>query len=387
MATVDTYVEYEWKDAPDYQTTPTNAHNFNHMEGGIKKNNTAIKALITELSTKAENSQTFTQAVTRTNLVSGDTISTVFGKIMKWFADTKDLAFIAKDNSTAHFLRGDGTWVTPPNSTYTAGTGLNLSSGAFSVKYGTAAGTACQGNDSRLSNARPASDVYAWAKASTKPSYSKAEVGLGNVDNTADSAKSVAYATNAGSANWANSAGSANAAAGASTHFSINNGYNLLLYSSGATYCSDIWTAANGTLNLASTTYTNLRGGNRVQCRNADDSAWQSIAASAFTVQSSKRYKENIRDISDEEAKKILDVNVVNYDYKKDIVAEGDRVNRHGVIAEDVDRIIPEAVLYDKPEGFKEAVPDGVDYSRFVPYLIKMVQIQQKEIEELRRET
>lgn len=53
----------------------------------------------------------------------------------------------------------------------------------------------------------PASDVYAWAKAPTKPSYSKAEVGLGNVDNTADSAKSVKYATSAGSANavaWAN---------------------------------------------------------------------------------------------------------------------------------------------------------------------------------------
>jgi len=56
----------------------------------------------------------------------------------------------------------------------------------------------------------PASDVYAWAKASTKPSYTKAEVGLGSVDNTADSAKSVKYATSAGSANavaWANVSG------------------------------------------------------------------------------------------------------------------------------------------------------------------------------------
>lgn len=44
----------------------------------------------------------------------------------------------------------------------------------------------------------PASDVYAWAKAATKPSYTKAEVGLGNVDNTADKNKSVNYATSAG---------------------------------------------------------------------------------------------------------------------------------------------------------------------------------------------
>ena len=44
----------------------------------------------------------------------------------------------------------------------------------------------------------PASDVYAWAKAASKPSYSKNEVGLGNVDNTADASKSVNYASTAG---------------------------------------------------------------------------------------------------------------------------------------------------------------------------------------------
>lgn len=52
----------------------------------------------------------------------------------------------------------------------------------------------------------PASDVSAWAKAKTKPTYSASEVGLGNVDNTADSTKSVKYATSAGSAGWATKA-------------------------------------------------------------------------------------------------------------------------------------------------------------------------------------
>lgn len=51
----------------------------------------------------------------------------------------------------------------------------------------------------------PASDVPAWAKSSTKPTYTKAEVGLGNVDNTADKDKSVKYATSAGSAGTASS--------------------------------------------------------------------------------------------------------------------------------------------------------------------------------------
>lgn len=45
------------------------------------------------------------------------------------------------------------------------------------------------GNDTRLSDARPAADVYDWAKASIKPSYTKSEIGLGNVDNTSDATK------------------------------------------------------------------------------------------------------------------------------------------------------------------------------------------------------
>lgn len=54
---------------------------------------------------------TFTEASTRANIVSGESISTLFGKIKKWFTDIKDLAFIAKDGtSSTKYLRGDGTW-------------------------------------------------------------------------------------------------------------------------------------------------------------------------------------------------------------------------------------------------------------------------------------
>ena len=41
----------------------------------------------------------------------------------------------------------------------------------------------------------PASDVYEWAKQPEKPEYSKDEVGLGNVDNTAELDKPVSTAT------------------------------------------------------------------------------------------------------------------------------------------------------------------------------------------------
>lgn len=71
-----------------------------------------LKGLV---DSKASDTQTFTEASTRANLVSGESLSTLFGKIMKWFADLKDLAFIAIDGgSSTKFLRGDGTWQEPP---------------------------------------------------------------------------------------------------------------------------------------------------------------------------------------------------------------------------------------------------------------------------------
>lgn len=99
---------------------------------------------------------------------------------------------------------------------------------------------------------------------------------------------------------------------------------------------------------------------------------------------SSKRYKENISPILEEDAKKILDVEIVNFDYKEEyeVVAEKDRCGNVGVIAEEVVNLIPNAVTYADIEG--EQLPDSVNYTKFIPYLIKMVQMQQKEIEELK---
>jgi beta-glucanase (GH16 family) len=46
-------------------------------------------------------------------------------------------------------------------------------------------------NDARLSDARPSSDVSAWAKQPTRPVYTKSDIGLGSVDNTADTNKPI----------------------------------------------------------------------------------------------------------------------------------------------------------------------------------------------------
>lgn len=123
-------------------------------------------------------------------------------------------------------------------------------------------------------------------------------------------------------------------------------------------------------------TYLNLRA-NYVQCRSTNDAAWTAIGALRFDQQSSRRYKENIAPIAEDRARKILDVEVVNYDYKDDIVSEN-QFDRVGVIAEDTINIIPEVVSKREIDG--EMLPDMVAYADFVPYLIKMVQLQEQEI-------
>lgn len=133
------------------------------------------------------------------------------------------------------------------------------------------------------------------------------------------------------------------------------------------------------TLNLGGSSFLNLRSPG-IQCRNYADTAWAGISGTKFTTQSSKRYKENIKDITEEEAEKIYDVNVVTFDYKENVVDE-DRHGFTGVIAEDVVNIIPKVVTYRDIDG--ESLPDSVDYSKFTPYLIKIVQEQHKKILEL----
>lgn len=57
------------------------------------------------------------------------------------------------------------------------------------------------GSDTRLTDSRPASDVHDWAKAATKPTYTKSEVGLGNVDNTSDATKKTNFTGSIASGN------------------------------------------------------------------------------------------------------------------------------------------------------------------------------------------
>ena len=112
-------------------------------------------------------------------------------------------------------------------------------------------------------------------------------------------------------------------------------------------------------------------------------STWGILKAAQFAVQSSKYAKKNIKTITDDEAKKILELNPVSFDYKQGAN------DQRGLIAEEVLDVLPNMVTI--PEGYTEYNPEeswntpSIDYSKFVPYLIKMVQIQQREIEALKK--
>lgn len=147
------------------------------------------------LENKANNTQTFTEASTRTNIASGETMSTLFGKIKKFFTDLKTVAFTGSYNdlsnkptipaaqvqsdwnqttttavdyiknkptiptvpgvvstsanglapkvtNTSNYLKGDGTWSSPANNavTVTNRTGSSYNNN-YPVVFGTNTGT------------------------------------------------------------------------------------------------------------------------------------------------------------------------------------------------------------------------------------------------------
>ena len=59
----------------------------------------ALKGMV---DAKASDNQTFTEASTRANIVSGESFSTIFGKIMKWFTDLKAVAFSGSYNDLSN---------------------------------------------------------------------------------------------------------------------------------------------------------------------------------------------------------------------------------------------------------------------------------------------
>lgn len=97
------------------------------------------------------------------------------------------------------------------------------------------------------------------------------------------------------------------------------------------------------------------------------------IRCVSLTQTSSRKVKKNIKPMTEEEARKILDITPVTYDFKNEVQG----TNMRGFIAEDVNEIIPE--LVQKKDGELPAM----DYLEIIAYLTKMVQIQEKRLKDL----
>lgn len=95
--------------------------------------------------------------------------------------------------ATESWVTGQG-YVTA-DTKYTAGTGLNLIGEEFSVKIGTSSGTVAAGDDSRIVNAIPNTRKINDKDLTQDITLTKSDVGLSNVDNTADENKVVASAS------------------------------------------------------------------------------------------------------------------------------------------------------------------------------------------------
>lgn len=108
------------------------------------------------------------------------------------------------------------------------------------------------------------------------------------------------------------------------------------------------------------------------------------VQALSFTPTSSRVVKENIEDIPEEEALKILELRPVDFDYKTN------GKHSHGLIAEEVLEVFPDVVSvpvdWDEEKYDGGSNVPGVNYTALIPFLIKMIQMQQKEIDELKGE-
>lgn len=91
---------------------------------------------------------------------------------------------------------------------------------------------------------------------------------------------------------------------------------------------------------------------------------------------STRKTKKNIVDLDEAEARKILELRPSVYDFKDEAMGK----DRRGFIAEDVYDVIPQVV------GKNEAGEiNSLDYIQLIPYLTKLIQMQQKDIEWLKK--
>ena len=162
---------------------------------------------------------------------------------------------------------------------------------------------------------------------------------------------------------------------------------NLNVYSSDGTVVARIAPDSNGGAFIARDNYGQdvawlyNNGGGRLWLADTSGNAVITAYASngnitcvSLTQTSSRKVKENIKPLNIDEARKILGLQAVRFDFKD----KEQGTDKRGFIAEDVAEVIPELVT---PET--ETEPAKLDYIQMIPYLLETIKNQERRIQDL----
>lgn len=289
---------------------------------------------------------TFSAAAERANITTGEKLSALFSKIAKWLSDLKPVAFSGSyDDLSNKPTIPANTWRPVQDNLASSSTTDSLS--------------ANQGRLLANGSARDNTKMPVTGGTFTGPIGFARAVGFAN--STWNPVGDDCYMGDFNAAGCVAFKSMSSQLTGIALVGAGSNIYGRLLVQNDG---GDMYLATNGAFYVS----------------NGNNSARAPIYASAFTQSSSRRVKKNIEDITEIEAKKILHVEVKSYDYINPDMPDG----CFGCIAEDMAKLIPSCVNGDVDCADDDAAAIqgiGIDYSKLVPHLIKMVQIQQAQID------
>lgn len=301
---------------------------------------------------------TFSTADERTNIATGEKLSALFGKIAKWLSDLKTVAFTGSySDLTDKPTIPSNTWRPVQDNLTTASSTDCLSANMGKYLYETKANS----NHTHDSRYYTETEVNNLLKAKMPVSGGTFTGAVGFANGTWNPVGDDCFIGDFNAAGCVAFKSMSSQLTGIALVGAGSNMYGRLLVQNDG---GDMYLATNGAFYVS----------------NGNNSARAPIYASAFTQSSSRRVKKNIEDMTDEEAKKLLHVEVKSYDYINPDMPDG----CFGCIAEDMAKIIPSCVNGDVDCADDDAAAIqgiGIDYSKLVPHLIKMVQIQQAQID------
>lgn len=120
---------------------------------------------------------------------------------------------------------------------------------------------------------------------------------------------------------------------------------------------------------------SNPAGGDNAVCwwNQITTAKWRGYAG--ITSSSDKRLKENIKESPVNALDKIQALNMVSFDF-----IESQKYEEIGLIAQEVQKVVPEAIEVDDETSYL-----SINYSKFVPYLLKAVQELDLKIKEMEK--